>query len=110
MGVSEQQIPLKKICKRYGIADVEELEAALNALAYLMLHMAKVKASEDEYKLIYEQSGLNPSPHFAKAMFDVVFPNINDIRAILASENNQDGVRFLDLDWRLSLVTSCRSR
>ena len=53
MGISAQRIPIKKICKRYGIDDPTALEEGIEAMAYLILHMAKVKASEEEFKLIY---------------------------------------------------------
>ena len=45
MGISQQKIPLKKMCKRFGITDINELEEGIDALEYLILHMAKVKAS-----------------------------------------------------------------
>uniref|UniRef100_A0A7S3IM53 COMM domain-containing protein n=1 Tax=Strombidium inclinatum TaxID=197538 RepID=A0A7S3IM53_9SPIT len=45
-----------------------------------------------------------------KAMFDVLFPYIQDLRNILMLENEKETVKFSDLDWRLSLVTACRSR
>ena len=43
-------------------------------------------------------------------MYQAVFPHIDELRAILASENDKDVRRFKDLDWRLNLVTSCRAR
>eukprot|EP00356_Strombidium_inclinatum_P017034 CAMPEP_0170482480 /NCGR_PEP_ID=MMETSP0208-20121228/2479_1 /TAXON_ID=197538 /ORGANISM="Strombidium inclinatum, Strain S3" /LENGTH=54 /DNA_ID=CAMNT_0010755321 /DNA_START=104 /DNA_END=268 /DNA_ORIENTATION=+ len=54
MGISEQKIPVKKAAKKLGIEDPEDLEAGIQALAYLMLHFAKVKASEEEFVAIYE--------------------------------------------------------
>ena len=47
------------MAKRFGIEDPADLEEAIEAVAYLILHMAKVKASEDEFKAIYDQTGLN---------------------------------------------------
>ena len=43
-------------------------------------------------------------------MFDVVYPYINDIREMLDLDNLKDNIHFSDLDWRLSMVTSTRSR
>ena len=62
------------MAKRFGFEDSSDLELGIEALQYLILHMAKVKASEDEFKLIYQSSGLNQDPQFLKAMFDVVYP------------------------------------
>ena len=42
----------------------------------MILHIAKVKANEQEFLSLYEACGLNPDPQFKKAMFDVVFPYI----------------------------------
>ena len=50
MGISEQKIPIKKICKRFGIAEISDMEDGIEALEYLILHMAKVKASKDEFQ------------------------------------------------------------
>ena len=44
------------------------------------------------------------------AMFDVVYPYINDIREMLDQDNLEDNVHFSDLDWRLSMVTATMSR
>ena len=43
-------------------------------------------------------------------MFDVVFPYVQDIRDMLAKDNQKYSVKFSDLDWRLSMVTSTRAR
>ena len=43
-------------------------------------------------------------------MNKAVFPHIDELRTILATENDKDVRRFKDLDWRLNLVTSCRAR
>ena len=80
-------------------------------MAYLILHMAKVKASEEEFKLIYQSSGLNTQdPRYMKAMFDVVYPHIQELRDLLSKDNGKDIAKFNDMGWRLSMVTSCRSR
>ena len=43
-------------------------------------------------------------------MFDVVYPNLEEMRQILDKENLADTARFNDLEWRLSLVTGTRLR
>ena len=47
------------LIERFGV-EPSEMEQSLDALAYLILHIAKVKAGEAELEIIYEQSGLNP--------------------------------------------------
>ena len=54
--------------ERFGV-DPSDLQGAVDALAYLILHIAKVKASESEFEIIYEQSGLKPQ--LRKAFYDV---------------------------------------
>ena len=39
-----------------------------------------------------------------------MFPHLEELREILAAENDKDVKRFKDLNWRLSVVTSCRAR
>ena len=73
-----------------------------------MLHLAKVKASQEEFEIIYEQSTLKPA--FRQAFFEAVFPHLEELRSILASENEKDVKSFRDLDWRLTVVTGCRTR
>ena len=46
--------------ERFG-QDPQDIQAALDALSYLILHLAKVKASADEFEIIYEQSLLKTS-------------------------------------------------
>ena len=47
-------IPVKKYAKALGIDDPSYLEDAIGSLGYLILHMAKVKASEEEFYLLYQ--------------------------------------------------------
>ena len=54
LGVSQQKIPIKKLSKKYGLEDPSYLQDAVEALAYLMLHMTKIKASEEEFFVIYD--------------------------------------------------------
>ncbi len=39
--------------ERFGL-DPAELSQALDALAYLILHIAKVKANQEEFEIIYD--------------------------------------------------------
>ena len=54
LGVSQQKIPIKKMSKKYDLEDPSYLQEAVEALAYLILHMTKVKASEEEFFVIYQ--------------------------------------------------------
>eukprot|EP00347_Sterkiella_histriomuscorum_P000266 403376539 len=102
-----KNVPIKKISKRFGL-DPLDLQQGMDALAYLILHIAKVKANQEEFEIIFEQSGLKPQ--FKKPFFDAVFPHINELREILNGENESDIKRFKDFDWKMSLVTGCRAR
>ena len=67
-----------------------------------------MKANADEFEIIYEQSLLKPS--MKEAFQQAVFPHLDELREILAAENDKDVKRFKDLTWRLNVVTSCRAR
>ena len=110
LGLSQQKIPIKKLTKNLGLEDPLYLQEAIDAMCYLMLHMAKVKANEEEFLLIYDQSGLNPDKAFKKVMFEIVHPYIGDMREMLNQENLKETAQFSDLEWRLSMVTACRSK
>ena len=75
------------MAKRFGIDDPTDLEESIESLAYLILHMAKTKASEEEFKALYNQTGLNTDERFYKAMFTVVHPHLGDIRNMLDKDN-----------------------
>ena len=50
----DKKIPTRKIAKRFGV-EVEEIEMSLDALKYLMLHIAKTNStSEKDFSVIYE--------------------------------------------------------
>ena len=93
--------------ERFGL-DPQDIQASLDALSYLILHLAKVKASAEEFEIIYEQSLLKPS--LKQSFYEAVFPHLDELREILAAENDKDVKRFKDLTWRLNLVTACRAR
>ena len=93
-----------------GLSDPSELQAGIEALTYMILHMAKVNATEEEYHLIYQSSGLNTQPAFEQAMFDVVYAALTEVREVLDQENLAGIAKFSDLEWRLSLVTANRSK
>ena len=50
------------------------------------------------------------NPSLKGAFQQAVFPHLEELREILAAENDKDVKRFKDLNWRLSVVTSCRAR
>ena len=87
MGLSDKRLPIKKIAKSLGLEDLDIATEALEGLAYMMLHLAKIKASQEEFLIIYEQCQLNPDKNFVKAMYDVVNPYLNDIREMVGEEN-----------------------
>ena len=98
------------MAKKFGISDPQYLQDGIDALAYLILHIAKVKASEAEFETLYSSVGLNPKPQFRQAAFDVIYPYIEQIRDLLEKDNNKSTVNFQDLDWRLSMIVASRAR
>ena len=54
LGISQQKIPIKKLAKKFGLEDPSYLQEAVEALAYLILHICKINASEEEFFLIYQ--------------------------------------------------------
>ena len=54
--------------ERFGL-EVTDTQQALDALAYLILHIAKVKASQEEFEIIYEQSTLKSA--FRQCFYEV---------------------------------------
>ena len=107
MGLT-QSIPVKKTCKKFGIEDPQLLLDAIDAVSYLILHIAKINATQTEFESLYDACGMDPA--YKGAMFEVIFPYIQDIRDLLAQENEKMTVRFQDLDWRLSMVVATRAR
>ena len=67
-----------------------------------------MKANAEEFEIIYEQSLLKPA--LKQAFYEAVFPHLEELREILAAENDKDVKRFRDLNWRLNVVTACRAR
>ena len=110
LGLSQTAIPVKKMARELGLEDPSELQAGIEALTYVILHMAKVNATEEEFHLIYGASGLNQKPAFEQAMFDVVYAALTEVREVLDQENLSGIAKFRELDWRLSLVTANRSK
>ena len=72
--------------------------------------MAKVNANEQEFYKLYDSVGLNPDQEYKKAMFDVIFPYIGDIRHMLDQDNKKNSIHFQEMEWRLSMVVANRSR
>jgi len=77
-------------------------------LAYLILHLAKIKANKDEFESVFAQSGLNAN--LMEPFGEAILPHLEQIRANLISEVEKNHHRFRNLDWRLSLVTACRAK
>ena len=77
LGLSDQKIPVKKMTKKFNIEDPQFLQDGIEAMAYLILHMTKIKASVEEFNLLYMQSGLNQREEFRKTMFDIIYPNLD---------------------------------
>jgi len=51
-------IPVRKIAKRFGV-EPEEIELSLEALQYLILHIAKTNSvSIEDFSSVYESTGL----------------------------------------------------
>ena len=98
------------MAKRFGMEDPTDLEEAIESLAYLILHMAKVNANEEEFQALYYQTGLKQDEKFYQAMFNCVHPHLNDIRNLLEKDNYRNIMKFNNMEWRLGMVTSCRSR
>ena len=88
---------------------VEDYEVALDALAYLLLHLAKCNAvTEELYESVFEQSGLKKA--FKGVLYEVMKSSIKEIRDLLLEENERGTLHFKDIDWRLNMVTACRQR
>lgn len=82
---------------------------ALDALAYLILHLAKCNAvTEELYEAVFEQSALKKA--FKGVLFEVMKSSIKEIRDLLLEENERGTMHFKDVDWRLNMVTACRQK
>ena len=82
---------------------------AMEALAYVILHIAKSNAIDEEsFAAIYESCGLDPK--FKDGFFTVVAGCTSELREMLMKENERGTIHFKDMDWRLNLVTACRQR
>ena len=87
----------------------EDYEVALDALAYLILHLAKCNAvTEELYEAVFEQSSLKKA--FKGVLFEVMKSSIKEIRDLLLDENERGTMHFKDVDWRLNMITACRQK
>lgn len=85
------------------------MEVALDALAYLILHLAKCNAVTDEqFEAIFETTTLRKA--FKAVLFDVLKSSVKEIRDLLLEENERGTLHFKDVDWRLSMVTASRQK
>ena len=88
---------------------VEDYEVALDALAYLILHLAKCNAvTEEQFDAVFDTSGLKTS--FKAVLYEVMKASIKELRELLLEENERGTLHFRDVDWRLNLVTATRQR
>ena len=55
MGLTEGPLKIKKMAKRFGIDDPGLLSDAIDAIAYLILHTAKLNATEEDFNQLFEQ-------------------------------------------------------
>ena len=75
-------IPTKKIAKRSGL-EPEEVEIALEALQYLVLHVAKTNSYQrEDFNGVFQTTGLKPE--FCEGLFVVVGSHVKELRDILA--------------------------
>lgn len=87
----------------------EDYEVAMDALAYLILHLAKCNAvTEEQFEAVYETSGLKAG--FKKVLYSVMKGSIKELRDLLLDENERGTLHFKDVDWRLNLVTATRQK
>ena len=81
----------------------------MDALAYLILHLAKCNAvSEEQFEAVYETSALKAG--FKKVLYGVMKGSIKELRDLLLDENERGTLHFKDVDWRLNLVTATRQK
>lgn len=86
---------------------VENFEVALDALAYVLLHLAKCNiATEEQYEAIFEMTGLKKA--FYSTLFEVMKGSVKEMREMLLEENERGTLHFKDVDWRLNMVTATR--
>ena len=101
-------IPVRKIAKRFGV-EPEEIELSLEALQYLILHIAKTNSvSIEDFSSVYESTGLRMD--LGTALYNIVKGHIVELRKILDNENEVGRLLLTNVDWRLSLVSGCRQK
>ena len=101
-------IPVRKIAKRFGV-EPEEIELSLEALQYLILHIAKTNSvSIEDFSSVYESTGLRME--LGGALYNIVKGHISELRTILDNENEVGRLLLTNVDWRLSLVSGCRQK
>ena len=101
-------IPVRKIAKRFGV-EPEEIELSLEALQYLILHIAKTNSvSIEDFSSVYESTGLRME--LGGALYNIVKGHIAELRMILDNENEVGRLLLTNVDWRLSLVSGCRQK
>ena len=92
---------------RIGVSEDEHtVNSAIDALQYLILHLAKTNADNQNFETIFASSGIKEE--FTENFKAAVMPKLSDLRDLLNVENESTSVRYKDFDWRLSMVTATR--
>ena len=104
-----KSVPVKRLSKRFQI-EPEMVELGLEAMQYLILHIAKMNAvvNPNDFEALYSQTGLNKT--FQLNFYNVLKGHIDDLRRILENDITFGVHRLKDVDWRLSMVTGSRQK
>ena len=54
MCLSNEEMNVHKMAKKYGIDDSQNLFDLIDALSYLILHLAKLNATEEDFANMFE--------------------------------------------------------
>ena len=88
----ENKIPARKIAKRFGV-EVEEIEMALDALKYLILHVVKTNSiTEKDFTAVFSQSGLQEE--LQDPLYNCIKSHVAELREILDTENKIGKLRL----------------
>lgn len=82
---------------------------ALEALGYVLLHLAKAKvAHKEEFQGIFGMTGLRGE--FMEPLWSVVMSHIDNLRTLLNQDNQKGLLKYNAIDWRLSMVSGTRQK
>eukprot|EP00351_Strombidinopsis_sp_SopsisLIS2011_P005802 CAMPEP_0116879640 /NCGR_PEP_ID=MMETSP0463-20121206/11457_1 /TAXON_ID=181622 /ORGANISM="Strombidinopsis sp, Strain SopsisLIS2011" /LENGTH=141 /DNA_ID=CAMNT_0004529197 /DNA_START=25 /DNA_END=450 /DNA_ORIENTATION=- len=88
--------------------DQDEMFQAIECLAYIIIHIAKINATEEEFEAIFLQTMLKPA--FKKGVYKSAYARMDEIREFMQHDNNRGIKKFKDMDWRLGMVMACRNK